>query len=521
MPDEPANILDRLAAGGAPPVATHTDEGRPRKQADVLIDIGMRHRVFHDEGGDPYAVINLDGRTAVFRMYSTDYGDWLGREYYGLTGKGANRNAVGDAVATLAAKAKYDGPQEPVYLRVAPTPADGVAIDLGNDSGEAVIVTPQGWRIVQPPVYFRRVGKALALPRPKRSDDAATAFRRLWAHANVDAADRVLAAAWLLGALHPSGPYLILMICGEAGTGKSSTSRALKSLTDPGVAMLRAPPRDEKDMLVAASNAWVLALDNLSGLTPELSDALCRVSTGGALAARKLYTDTDEVLVELQRPMILNGIEDTATRPDLADRCLHLQLPRLPTTLNQGRLARQFEDDAPLIFGAMLDALVLAVRDHRTIKLDPAPRMIDAATWAAAGLPALGYSAAEFVAAYTRNRAEMMETAVEASPVARALVEFMGRHDIWTGTSSTLLTLLSDGTGGSAWPKSPRGLAGSLRRLAPALRAVGIGIEHERSGGVRTVSVYKLHPSAGLAQAHVHQGGAADASAADTERVTL
>lgn len=64
----------------------------------------------------------------------------------------------------------------------------------------------------------------------------------------------------------------------------------------------------------------VLALDNLSGLDHRLPDALCRLAAGGALSGRKLYTDSDETLIEVQRPVILNGIDDLATRPDLAER---------------------------------------------------------------------------------------------------------------------------------------------------------------------------------------------------------
>lgn len=135
--------------------------------------------------------------------------------------------------------ARVDGPCEAVFLRVAPL-ADGVAIDLGDDTGDAAIVTPDGWRIGRPPVHFRRGAKATALPRPARVADPAAAFARLWDHATVGAADRVLCAAWLLGALRPAGPFFVAMLCGEQGTGKSATTRVLKALTDPSAALLRA-----------------------------------------------------------------------------------------------------------------------------------------------------------------------------------------------------------------------------------------------------------------------------------------
>ena len=72
--------------------------------------------------------------------------------------------------------------------------------------------------------------------------------------------------------------------------------------------------------MIAANNGHVLAFDNLSSLPGWLSDALCRLASGGSFALRQLYTDADEVLFQAARPTILNGIEDIITRQDLADR---------------------------------------------------------------------------------------------------------------------------------------------------------------------------------------------------------
>jgi hypothetical protein len=74
--------------------------------------------------------------------------------------------------------------------------------------------------------------------------------------------------------------------------------------------------------MIAAKNSHLLAFDNLSGLTAWLSDALCRLATGGSFAVRQLYTDDEEVLFEATRPILMNGIEDVISRPDLADRAI-------------------------------------------------------------------------------------------------------------------------------------------------------------------------------------------------------
>lgn len=61
-----------------------------------------------------------------------------------------------------------------------------------------------------------------------------------------------------------------------------------------------------------------------------ISDTLCRLATGGGFAVRRLYSDMDEVLFDAARPVILNGIEDIVTRPDLADRAVFLTLEPIP-----------------------------------------------------------------------------------------------------------------------------------------------------------------------------------------------
>jgi hypothetical protein len=88
--------------------------------------------------------------------------------------------------------------------------------------------------------------------------------------------------------------------------------------------------RDERDLMIAAQNGWIIALDNLSGLSSWLPDALCRIATGGGFGTRELWTNTDEVLIDVQRPIVLNGIDDIATRQGLIDCAIIINLDPIP-----------------------------------------------------------------------------------------------------------------------------------------------------------------------------------------------
>jgi len=149
---------------------------------------------------------------------------------------------------------------------------------------------------------------------------------------------------WLGATLRPRGPYPVLAISGEQGSTKTVLSKLLRALIDPNVAPVRALVREERDLVIAANHSYLLAFDNLSDLPASLSDAFCRLASGGSFSIRKLYTDDDEVLFQAARPILLNGIEDVIRRPDLAaplqgvgDR-LEYRLDRLAGPVDAGAI---------------------------------------------------------------------------------------------------------------------------------------------------------------------------------------
>ena len=486
------NAVAKAVSNAAPPALTLVSlfdaEGKHKAQATILTEIGQQHHLFHDTDGKAFARVTVADHAEVFRVAGSEYRDLLGRSYFLLSRAGANRNAIADAVATLSAIARYAGQIEAVHLRTGST-GNGIAIDTGAADWSVIEVTTIGWVVQrQHGVNFRRTTKATALPTPTQPD-----FGLIWKYVNVEKTDRVLVAGWLLAALRPHGPFPILLLLGEQGTGKSHSSRTLKALTDPSAVPLRPPPRDDRDLLVAALNSWVLALDNLSGATPQLSDALCRLATGGALAGRKLYTDTEESAHNIQRPVILNGIDDLASRPDLAERCIHLALPPLSNRATESDMAEMFKIDAPKIMAALLDGLALALREHRRVDIGRLPRMADFAKWAAAGVPALGFAAQAFVDAYSRNQADAVALGLEASAVASTVCSFAKLHAGWKGTARQLLSRLNQEAGDDrslpGWPHTPKGLQTVLRRLAPSLRSIGIQVGRERDAANQYITL--------------------------------
>jgi hypothetical protein len=298
-------------------------------------------------------------------------------------------------------KAHFEGPERIVFVPVG-RHEEKLYLDLGDDTCRAIEIDQTGWRLIdEAPVRFRRAAGMKPLPVPTHGGS----IDRLRAFLNVQSdADFVLAVAWTLAVLRDSGPYPVLVLSGEQGSAKSTFSAILRALLDPNAAPLRALPREDRDLFIAATNGHVLTFDNVSGLRPWISDTLCRLATGGGFAIRQLYTDQDEVLFDASRPVILNGIEDIVVRPDLADRAIFLTLEPIPEERRRPEIElwAAFEAERPRILGVLLNAAVEGLKQLPETRLPKLPRMADFALWATACETAL-WPAGTFWSAYWRQ----------------------------------------------------------------------------------------------------------------------
>lgn len=469
------------------------ERGKRESTADVLVRLAIEAgtELWHTPDGEAYATVPVNGHRETHPVRGTGFRQWGMRLYYEKTGKAPYAQAVKDAIDTLEGRALFDGEEHTVHVRIAEV--DGrVYIDLGDAAWRAVEVDASGWRIVaEPPVRFWRPSGLLPLPEPEHGGSLEDLRRFL--RANVDEEAFVAMVAWLLGALRPRGPYPVLLLEGEQGAGKSTLSRMLRALVDPHKAALRRPPRDERDLYIAASNAHVVAFDNLSGLPNWLSDALCSLATGVEFTARELYSNRDEIILDVQRPVMANGIDKIATRSDLRDRALRVWLPRPAEeeTQDEETLWRRFEEARPRLFGALLDAVSAALRHWDAAKLDKSPRMADFARWVVAAEMggALPWQPGTFLRVYHDMHDAMAREALEGDPLAETICRLLEKEGgRWTGTASELLEELNalvdeDTKRSKRWPSSAETVSKRLRRLAPDLRNSGdIEVTFTREG---------------------------------------
>ena len=482
---------------------------------DLATDVAAAVELFHDPSGDAYATLPVDDHRETHSLRSKAFRQWLARRFHEQTGKTPNAQALVDATNVLAGKALFDGPEHAVFTRLADL--NGVIyLDLCDERWRVVAIDATGWRVLEEaPVRFRRTRGMLPLPIPASGGDLGRL--RLFVNVGSDG-DWVLLVAWLVGAFRPQGPYPVLVLHGEQGSAKSSATRALRSSVDPNAAPIRTAPRDERDLMISARNGWCLAFDNLSHLPVSLSDGLCRLSTGGGFATRELYADLEETILDAQRPIILNGIEEIATRGDLLDRAIILYLPSIPEEKRrpESSLWTDYDSARPALLGALLDAVSTALRNEPTTHLDRLPRMADFARWVVAAEPALPWESGTFLTAYQANREAANDLTLDASLVSQAVRNFTGNLTAaWTGTATDLLKALAEHvdeatTRQKGWPANGRSLSNALRRLAPNLRAAGVAItfDQRKAGtGKRTLKIEQVADGASPAS---QEGGARD-----------
>lgn len=452
---------------------------RAMKLVSILESMDLE--LFLDQYNEPYVAIKGSGDN-VMKIDSRDFDIWIQGESYAI-GETFGSEIVKSAKMILSAKARKEGKRHNLNVRVSWDEEGNLWYDMGK---KAVRINAEGWQVVDcPPILFRRFNHQQEQVEPRQG----TSLDQIFDFINVkNEEDRILLKTYIVSCFIPGYPHPILTLFGEYGSAKSTTFKVVKGLIDPSSLSTLSPIKNANDFIQTVSHHWISCFDNLSGITNDLSDQICRVCTGEGLSKRKLYCDDDDVIYSFQHIICLNGIANVINNGDLLNRSLLIEMARISNSerKSENDMNEMFANLKPEILGCCFDTLSKAMTIKPAIELAELPRMADFASWGCAIAEALDIGKENFLAAYKNNIAKQNEEAINASPIGSAIIELMDRESsgiikeqptaVLSRLKDTAESLGIETSFSKYWPKDARHLWRKLSEISPDLKARGIEI---------------------------------------------
>lgn len=469
------------------------------KQADVIMKLTEDFTLFVNDLDEPYAAYSNKGHMEVVAMKSDKFLKNLTRIYFAEKEKVPSADHIKQAAKVLEMKASYSDNVIKLHRRIAEVDQT-YYYDLCDPKWRVVKFDESGCSILdKPPILFTRSKNMQTQLDPDLTVDPKQLPEIVRKHFRFKKdSDLLLFTVYLVSCFLPQIAHVILVLFGEKGAAKSTTMRMIKKIVDPAMQDLLCMPTTKGDLAILLNNNYMPSFDNLDSLSAEKSDMLCMSATGGAFSKRTLFTDSDETILRLRRCVALNGINVVATRSDLLDRSILLELDRILKTerKTENAIWKSFEQDLPKILGAIFNTISKAIPLYSEEKLAETGRMADFTCWGYAIAQALGLDGEEFIKAYISNQDTANEEALGSHPVGAAVIALMYKTDCWSSSVSELLKKLEDiafdehiNTKIKTWPKDPNILSQRLKEIKSNLEEIGIFYDVRNAGKYRKITI--------------------------------
>jgi hypothetical protein len=472
------------------------DNEAKESQADILIKEGDEAELFSDDIDEKYAVVNVNQHKEVYKINSKKFQLWLTKKYFDKTGKAPGSDAMNQALGVYMMNAMFNGNKKNLFKRCGKHEGK-IYYDLADENWRTVEISKEGWKVINDaPVLFIKNKNMKSQVIPVDYNDLGILDKH-YRFKNEE--DRILHKVGIVSKFIPDIGHPIVVLYGEKGSSKTTSMKKDRSIVDPAYSDVVSLPKCKEDLAIALNKSRNPCFDNLVNISSEMSDMLCMAATGGAFTKRTLYTDDEETILYFKVPVSLNGINVVATRPDLLDRSILLELERIPADerKEESVVWDEFYKDLPKILGAIYSTLSKAMNIYDDVKIERLGRMADFTRWGYAIAEVLGIGGEAFLDAYINNQERANEEALETNPIALAMIKFMSNKPTWTGTVTQLLWELNRtatkediNTYSKLWAKEANVLSRRLKEIKSNLELVGINyvIAHQSEGKVITVT---------------------------------
>ncbi len=492
--------------------------------------------LFKDQHGMAYATLIVDDHKETWCIKSAHFKNFIQGKIYKKLKEIPSAQTINSIYNLLEAEALFSGITREVHLRCAEE-NDVYYIDLCNEKWQVLMISSDEIKLLDDtPVLFKRYNHMKELKFKFVENPIKTLDKIFDFIPCNEEYDKILLRAHIVCLFNPRIQIPCIVFYGDPGTGKSTGMRIIRLCIDPSSYLLLSFTKDETQTVQLLAHHYICFFDNIRNIPSKLSDLFCRAITGGGLSKRVLYTDDEDFIYDLIRKLGFNGINIAVQESDLLDRSITVKLDKLDKTIRRKEtdLYSEFNLIQPEISGAIIQLFQKTLKNIKRLKIKYLPRMADFALWGEAASISCDNKPGVFLNSYWSKIGLLNEEALEANPVAIALIYLCQKHrdlivkqemefnskrqqiideadywekgkedwaegwiekNVWKGNASKLLKLLEEmakelkiSPFNNDWPKGPTSLSRKLNEVSKNLGEKGIKIKR-LSDGKRSIEI--------------------------------
>lgn len=385
-----------------------------------------------------------------------------------------------------------------IHRRVAGSISKGkIAYFLADDRWTTVLISPNSIKKGR-----SKKMKFLKMPldepqvEPKGDCDLLQIMAK---YVNLTHDELVLFVVWLVQSFSRSSSHFAAVLSSSKGTGKSTLSRLIRQLADPSKSGISLLPNSDSDLKTLLGNSYMVAFDNTAVLTAKVSNILCAAITGSKEAKRKLYTDCDQIILNLHNLIVINGIDIVPYKSDLAERSLLFELQPISKEKRKtdAEFWSNFDEDRPLILGAICRVLAKAMELLPTVQATELHRMADAnKEMLAIGL-ALNIPEDEFQRILWDNTKKLQAAYAQNNPFVDCVVSYIKlKGSMFKSAAEVYGEVLASIPGNrNFFPDSPSAFSRRLNEEKEALEQMGIRFSKSKRSDANYIRLEKIPKS--------------------------
>ncbi|UOQ43775.1 hypothetical protein MUN89_18115 [Halobacillus salinarum] len=395
----------------------------PKQQAILAFKLVEKHSKLIKSETEEIFVINNQLNNFV-PLRSTSFKNWLMYMFNQENNSFLEVNALNQTLNQLEALYSFKLTERHSIASRVGHHDNKIYINLNDEEGNKIEISTSGWKVTRnSPLIFQMDNNNSSMPLPKGRNPKD--LLRLRHYLGLDEKEFMLVISFLLSVYMPTDKYPVLYFQGGESTAKTFRTKLIKLLLDPSKTTELTIPKSEQNLFAQARGQHLVTFDNVSQISRNQADWLCKLSTTSSFSTRKLFSDLEGVYYSLVRPIVLNSIEELTDKNDLLSRMIYIKLPKLKDLKSSSELMKSLNEETPYILGGLFSILSHALKKFPSSEIKTSSRFIDFIRWITCCEEQLGLPSNYFNTLIQENNEFKVEDAMEKNIFLQLLIEII------------------------------------------------------------------------------------------------